>query len=114
MKKFIKDCENCEGWGYNLYNDDFEQNPIFDRRTECTLCEEGKVLDFELINEAIEDVQYMIDGMITRIRLTSDNIKMVAKFEMLPDFMARYKNRLHTQARALARLEMYKSNLENL
>jgi hypothetical protein len=52
--------------------------------------------------------------MIDRIRLTSDNIKMVAKFEMLPDFMARYKHRLQIQARALARLEMYKANLQNL
>jgi hypothetical protein len=60
------------------------------------------------------DAQDMIDGMITRIRLTSDNIKMVAKFEMLPDFMARYKHRLQIQARALARLEMYKANLQNL
>jgi hypothetical protein len=56
----------------------------------------------------------MIDGMITRLRMTSDNIKMVAKFEMLPDFVASYKNRLHTQARALARLETYKANLQNL
>jgi hypothetical protein len=39
---------------------------------------------------------------------------MVAKFEMLPDFMARYKHRLQIQARALARLEMYKANLQNL
>ena len=56
----------------------------------------------------------MIDGMINRIRLTSDNVKMASKYEMLPDFVDRYKNRLHTQARALARLEMYKANLQNL
>jgi hypothetical protein len=30
------------------------------------------------------------------------------------NLVARYKNTLHTQARALARLEMYKANLQNL
>jgi hypothetical protein len=82
---------------------------------ECKYCDcEGQVQDSEALNEAIEDAQWMIDGMIARLRLTSDNIKMVAKFEMLPDFMAKYKHTLSIQARALARLEMYKANLQNL
>ena len=53
----------------------------------------------------------MIDGMITRIRTTSDTLKDLSKgmfYELLP----KYKNILNTQARALARLETYCANLK--
>ena len=114
MKKFIKECSTCEGTGVQGRNNSWDNHPSRDEVWACSYCEDGQVHDQESLNEAIEDAQYMIDGMITRIRLTSDNIKMASKFEMLPDFVASYKNRLHTQARALARLEMYKANLQNL
>jgi hypothetical protein len=54
----------------------------------------------------------MIDGMLTRIRLTSDTLKDLSKgmfYELLP----KYKNTLNTQARGLARLESYLVNLKN-
>ena len=115
MKKFIKECGECQGNGYTYTNSTYDKDPQYDVSYECTQCDcEGQVHDQEALDEAIDDVQYMIDGMITRIRLTSDNVKMASKYEMLPDFTASYKNRLHTQARALARLEMYKANLQNL
>jgi hypothetical protein len=115
MKKFIKECGECQGTGRTYTNSTWDNDPQYDVSYECKYCGcEGQVQDSEALNEAIEGAQYMIDGMITRLRMTSDNIKMVAKFEMLPDFVASYKNRLHTQARALARLEMYKANLQNL
>ena len=114
MKKFIKECTNCQGTGKTGSNNSWDNHPSRDESWACDYCEEGQVHDQDALEEAIDDVEYMIEGMLTRIRMTSDNIKMVAKFEMLPDFVARYKNRLHTQARALARLEMYKANLQNL
>jgi len=115
MKKFMKECGECQGNGYTYTNSTYDKDPQYDVSYECKYCDcEGQVQDNEAINEAIEDAQWMIDGMIARLRLTSDNIKMVAKFEMLPDFMAKYKHTLSIQARALARLEMYKANLQNL
>ena len=114
MKNFFKECEECQGNGRTYTNSTWDNDPQYYVSYECKYCEDGYVQDSEAINEAIEDAQYMIDGMIARLRLTSDNIKMVAKFEMLPDFMAKYKHRLSIQARALARLEMYKANLQNL
>lgn len=114
MKQFIKECTTCEGTGIQGRNNSCDNHPSRNEVWACDYCEDGKVHDQESLDEAIMDAQDMIDGMITRIRLTSDNIKMVAKFEMLPDFMARYKHRLQIQARALARLEMYKANLQNL
>ena len=114
MKKFIKECEECQGNGRTYTNSTWDNDPQYDVSYECKYCEDGHIQDSEALNEAIEDAQYMIDGMITRLRMTSDSIKMSSKYEMLPDFTNSYKNRLHTQARALARLEMYKANLQNL
>jgi hypothetical protein len=114
MKKFIKECTTCYGTGIQGRNNSWDNHPSRDESWPCDYCEEGQVHDQEALNEAIEDAENMIEGMITRLRLTSDNIKMVAKFEMLPDFVAKYKHTLSIQARALARLEMYKANLQNL
>jgi RecJ-like exonuclease len=115
--KFIKECNTCCGSGTVTLNDSWDEHPSRDYSITCDECQgEGECIDQEAIIEIeckIEDVEYMIDGMLTRIRTTSDNIKMCAKFEMLPDFVARYKNTLHTQARALARLETYCANLKS-
>jgi hypothetical protein len=113
MKKFMKECEECQGNGRTYTNSTWDNDPQYDVSYECKYCEDGQVQDSEAINEAIEDAQYMIEGMITRIRLTSDNIMVCAKLDCT-NLVARYKKRLHTQARALARLEMYKANLQNL
>ena len=110
--EFIKECDTCWGSGSVLISSAYE-HPSHSESDICNECRgEGKYLDYELLTERVEDVEWMIEGMITRIRTTSDNIKMCAKFEMLPDFVARYKNTLHTQARGLARLELYLSNLK--
>lgn len=113
MKKFIKECEECQGNGRTYTNSTWDNDPQYDVSYECKYCEDGQVHDQESLDEAIEDAQYMIDGMITRIRLTSDNIKFCAKLECFT-LVDRYKSRLKIQARALARLEMYKANLQNL
>jgi len=113
MKKFIKDCENCEGWGYNLYNDDFEQNPVYDRRTECTLCEEGKVLDSELIEDYIYSVDDLILGMKTRIELY-ERLVNLCRLGYLENLADKFQKRVETCKRGLLRLGQYKLKLENL
>jgi RecJ-like exonuclease len=111
--KFTKECNTCCGSGTVTFNDSFDEHPSRDYSFDCKECEgEGHIIDEAELWTEICNVEDMIDGMITRIRTTSDNIKMCAKFEMLPDFVARYKNTLHTQARALARLETYCANLK--
>ena len=113
MKQFIKECTTCEGTGIQGRNNSWDNHPSRDEVWACDYCEEGKVHDQESLDEAIMDAQDMIDGMITRIRLTSDTLKDLSRgmfYELLP----KYKSRFQIQARALARLEMYKANLQNL
>jgi RecJ-like exonuclease len=113
MKQFIKECTTCEGTGIQGRNNSCDNHPSRDEVWACDYCEEGKVHDQDALDEAIMDAQDMIDGMITRIRLTSDTLKDLSRgmfYELLP----KYKHRLQIQARALARLEMYKANLQNL
>ena len=113
MKQFIKECTTCEGTGIQGRNNSWDNHPSRDEVWACDYCEEGKVHDQDALDEAIMDAQDMIDGMITRIRISSDNIMMCAKLECF-NLVERYKSRLKIQARALARLEMYKANLQNL
>jgi hypothetical protein len=113
MKKFIKECTTCYGTGIQGRNNSWDNHPSRDESWPCDYCEEGQVHDQEALNEAIEDAENMIEGMITRIRLTSDNIMVCAKLDCT-NLVAKYKHTLSIQARALARLEMYKANLQNL
>jgi hypothetical protein len=113
MKQFIKECTTCEGTGIQGRNNSCDNHPSRDEVWACDYCEEGKVHDQDALDEAIMDAQDMIDGMITRIRISSDNIMMCAKLECF-NLVKKYKHRLQIQARALARLEMYKANLQNL
>ena len=113
MKQFIKECTTCEGTGIQGRNNSCDNHPSRDEVWACDYCEDGKVHDQDALDEAIMDAQDMIDGMITRIRISSDNIMMCAKLECF-NLVKKYKHRLQIQARALARLEMYKANLQNL
>ena len=111
--KFLKDCGMCDGTGQDGFNNFADKHPSRDEVFDCDYCEDGKVIDEEALDVAIYDANDMIEGMIARIRVTSDNIKLCAKLEC-HNLVARYKNTLNTQARALARLEMYKANLQSL
>ena len=113
MKQFIKECTTCEGTGIQGRNNSCDNHPSRDEVWACDYCEDGKVHNQDALDEAIMDAQDMIDGMITRIRISSDNIMMCAKLECF-NLVKKYKHRLQIQARALARLEMYKANLQNL
>ena len=115
-KEFIKECNTCCGSGTIAANDSWDECPSYDYSVTCEECHgEGHIEDEEAIIQVecrIEDVEYMIDGMLTRIRLTSDTLKDLSKgmfYELLP----KYKNKLNTQARGLARLESYLVNLKN-
>jgi RecJ-like exonuclease len=114
--KFTKECNTCCGSGTVTLNDSWDEHPSRDYSITCDDCQgEGECIDQEAIIQVecrIEDVEYMIDGMLTRIRLTSDTLKDLSKgmfYELLP----KYKNTLNTQARGLARLESYLVNLKN-
>ncbi len=110
--KFIKECDTCWGRGSVLISSAYE-HPSHSESDICEDCKgEGTYLDKELINECIDDVDDMIEGMINRIRITSDAVKDCNR-GMLNQLEQKYRNTLHTQARALARLEMYCANLKS-
>ena len=109
--EFIKECDTCWGSGSVLISSAYE-HPSHSESDICNECRgEGKYLDYELLTERVEDVEWMIEGMLTRIRLTSDALKDLSRgmfYELLP----KYKHRLNIQSRALARLELSLSNLK--
>ena len=110
--KFITECKKCCGSGSVTFNDSFDEHPSRDYSFDCKECDgEGHIIDEAELWTEICNVEDMIDGMITRIRTTSDTLKDLSKgmfYELLP----KYKNILNTQARALARLETYCANLK--
>jgi RecJ-like exonuclease len=110
--KFTKECNTCCGSGTVTLNDSWDEHPSRDYSFDCKECEgEGHIIDEAELWTEICNVEDMIDGMITRIRTTSDTLKDLSKgmfYELLP----KYKNILNTQARALARLETYCANLK--
>jgi len=111
-KQFLKECSTCCGHGTVAMNDSWDDHPSHDYSVTCEECNgEGYCIDSDLLNERIEDVEWMIDGMLTRIRITSDAVKSCNK-GMLERLEAKYRNQLHTQARALARLETYLANIK--
>ena len=111
-KQFLKECSTCCGHGTVAMNDSWDEHPSHDYSVTCEECNgEGNCIDSDLLNERIEDVEWMIDGMLTRIRITSDAVKSCNK-GMLDRLEAKYRNQLHTQARALARLETYLANIK--
>ena len=111
-KQFLKECSTCCGHGTVAMNDSWDEHPSHDYSITCEECNgEGHCIDSDLLNERIEDVEWMIDGMLSRIRITSDAVKSCNK-GMLERLEAKYRNQLHTQARALARLETYLANIK--
>lgn len=111
-KQFLKECSTCCGHGTVAMNDSWDEHPSHDYSVTCEECNgEGHCIDSDLLNERIEDVEWMIDGMLSRIRITSDAVKSCNK-GMLERLEAKYRNQLHTQARALARLETYLANIK--
>jgi len=112
-KQFIKECSHCSGSGRIVENDTCDQDPRFDYAYDCIQCDgEGTYIDEDELECIIDDVKDMIEGMVTRIRITSDAIKDCTRGQ-LHYLASKYRNKLDTQARALGRLEMYCANLKS-
>jgi hypothetical protein len=113
MKKFFKNCENCEGWGYNLYNDDFEQNPVYDRRAECHLCDEGKVINTDEVEFKVSQIEEMLDGFAIRVSIFNDMSEKCYSAYLFK-LGKKFKDRAGMCQKAIYRLSNYKLKLENL
>lgn len=115
-KQFLKECNTCEGSGTQTFNNSFDEHPSHDEQYTCEECNgHGHVTDEEAIIQVecrIEDVEWMIDGMLTRIRLTSKTMKDLSK-GMLYELLPKYQHKLYIQSKALGRLEMYVNNLKS-
>lgn len=116
MKSLFMNCPECDGSGYvtidlNDTHIPYEQNPV---DFTCMSCD-GKciAIDKDEVEERIYQIDDMIEGMKTRMRLHSDFIKTANK-GYLPNLAKKYNDRLDTCARALGRLINYKRKLHNL
>jgi hypothetical protein len=116
MKDLLRDCQECNGWGtitieHNGTDIPYLQDVV---EYECMSCTgSGCQLDPELVKEHIEDIEWMIEGMQTRMRMHSDFIMQLKK-GYLHELANKYNNRLDTCSRALGRLMNYKRKLYNL
>ena len=116
MKDLTKHCSECDGWGTITIEHNGTEIPYLQDIVdyECMSCSgTGAYLDPELIKERIDEINDMIEGMQTRMRLHSDFI-MTAKKGLLHELAEKYVYRLDTCARGLGRLINYKNKLHNL
>ena len=116
MKSLFMNCPECDGVGYvtidlNDTHIPYEQNPV---DFTCMSCD-GKciAIDKDEVEERIYQIDDMIEGMQTRMRLHSEFI-MTAKKGLLHELAEKYVYRLDTCSRALGRLINYKRKLHNL
>jgi hypothetical protein len=116
MKSLFMNCPECDGAGYvtidlNDTHIPYEQNPV---DFTCMSCD-GKciAIDKDEVEERIYQIDDMIEGMQTRMRLHSEFI-MTAKKGLLHELAEKYVYRLDTCSRALGRLINYKKKLHNL
>jgi hypothetical protein len=116
MKDLSRDCQECNGWGTITIEHNGTEIPYLQDIVdyECMSCTgTGEQLDPELVQERIEEVNDMILGMQTRMRMHSDFIMQLKK-GYLNELANKYNDRLDTCARALGRLMNYKRKLHNL
>jgi hypothetical protein len=116
MKDLSRDCQECNGWGTVTIEHNGTEIPYLQDIVdyECMSCTgTGEQLDPELVQERIEEINDMILGMQTRMRMHSDFIMQLKK-GYLHELANKYNDRLDTCARALGRLMNYKRKLYNL
>lgn len=116
MKDLSRDCQECNGWGTITIEHNGTEIPYLQDIVdyECMSCTgTGEQLDPELVQERIEEINDMILGMQTRMRMHSDFIMQLKK-GYLHELANKYNDRLDTCARALGRLMNYKRKLYNL
>jgi hypothetical protein len=116
MKDLTRHCSECDGWGTITIEHNGTEIPYLQDIVdyECMSCTgTGQELDSELIKERIDEINDMIEGMQTRMRLHSDMI-MTCKKGLLHELSEKYVYRLDTCSRALGRLLNYKRKLHKL
>ncbi|MFY7936797.1 MAG: hypothetical protein ACOVOQ_05435 [Flavobacterium sp.] len=116
MKDLTRHCSECDGWGTITIEHNGTEIPYLQNIVdyECMSCSgTGEQLDPESIKERIQDIDWMIEGMQTRMRMHSDFIMQLKK-GYLHELANKYNDRLDTCARGLGRLMNYKRKLHNL
>ena len=116
MKDLVRDCQECNGWGTITIEHNGTEIPYLQNVVdyECMSCSgTGEQLDPELIRERIDEVNDMIEGMETRIRMHSDFIMQLKK-GYLHELAQKYVYKLDTCSRALNRLKQYKQKMHKL
>jgi DnaJ-domain-containing protein 1 len=116
MKDLTTHCNECDGWGKITIEHNGTEIPYLQNIVdyECMSCSgTGEQIDSELVKELIEDIEWMIEGMQTRMRMHSDFIMQLKK-GYLHELANKYNDRLDTCSRALGRLMNYKRKLYNL
>ena len=111
MKNYLTDCRLCQGNGKIEVSGNDE--PYYEDWVTCNYCEEGKILDSELIKEKLYDVNDLILGMQTRIELYEGLVKK-CRLGYLDNLANKFEKRIETCKRGLLRLGQYKLKLENL
>lgn len=113
MEKFFKDCENCDGYGYNVYNDTCDGDPRRNESYDCTYCEDGKVVNTDEVDYKVGQIEDMLDGFAMRASIFLD---MANKCELgyLDKLARKFRDRAETCENAILRLNNYKLKLENL
>lgn len=116
MKDLSRDCRECNGWGTVTIEHNGTEIPYLQDVVdyECMSCTgTGAEIDPELVEERIQEINDMILGMQTRMRLHSDFIIQLKK-GYLHELANKYVDRLDTCSRGLGRLLNYKRKLHNL
>jgi hypothetical protein len=111
MENYLTDCRLCHGNGKIEVSGNDE--PYYEDWVTCDYCEEGKVLDSELIEEKLYDVNDLILGMKTRIELYEGLVKK-CRLGYLDNLANKFEKRVETCKRGLLRLAQYKLKLQNL
>jgi len=113
MEKFFKDCENCDGYGYNVYNDTCDGDPRRNESYDCTYCEDGKVVDTDEVDYKVGQIEDMLDGFAMRVSIFQD---MANKCYLgyLDNLARKFEKRIELCQKAMVRLNNYKNKLESL
>lgn len=113
MKKFFKDCENCDGYGYNVYNDTCDGDPRRNESYDCTYCDEGKVVNTDEVDFKIGQIEEMLDGFAMRVSIFQDMANK-CKLGYLDNLARKFEKRIELCKKAMVRLNNYKNKLESL
>ena len=116
MKNLLMNCSECDGNGYVTIDLNDTHIPYEQKEMDfsCMSCNgKGYEITKDELNEKIEAINDMIQGMQVRMRMHSDFIIQLKK-GMLDELAVKYVYKLDICSIALGRLLNYKRNLYNL